>query len=232
MTIMRANNQTFSGNDKNLLIIGDGNTVTGMNCAVHGNRNVLVGMRITVTGNYNTLAGVECTAIGDYNKLPGVRCQAIGDHNLFSGIDGISRGNYNTGSTTASVRSANGHALNISKNVPIDQHGNFMIPNLTAGITTHVASRMLPEPQYVKGPPLSDVTHDYKPDNGNNKTCVICLENAPICIAMPCFHLSYCVKCARRLCFGQNGTDTKERGTVKCACCNLPVDEFKRIYQD
>ena len=68
-------------------------------------------------------------------------------------------------------------------------------------------------------------------DDPDAPKCCICLGNAPICVALPCLHKKFCVKCARYLCYGQDGTERKEVGQVKCPFCNEVVDKFCRVFE-
>ena len=84
---------------------------------------------------------------------------------------------------------------------------------------------------FVEGPLPTDVLHDKSiPDGSDQKACIVCLERVPCCVALPCMHLSYCIACARRMCFGQTGVELYERGKVKCAECRVAVDAIKRTF--
>ena len=77
----------------------------------------------------------------------------------------------------------------------------------------------------VKCPGQEELTHDSlaAPDAS---TCIICLENAPICMAYPCNHLSYCVTCARAL--SLEAGRPKRYGNVPCPKCRTLVKSFER----
>jgi hypothetical protein len=82
---------------------------------------------------------------------------------------------------------------------------------------------------------LDDLSHDVK----KIQTCTIFLENAPICQAIPCMHKSYCVQCARKLCFGAdharitttgNTGIQKHHGELKCnVCCQDVHAPFSEV---
>lgn len=81
--------------------------------------------------------------------------------------------------------------------------------------------------KFVEGPSADEVKHDKVVENDTDPCCVVCLENSPICIATPCNHLSYCVRCSRTLCYGPNGDEEK---TVDCAECRNAVTSIKRVF--
>ena len=83
--------------------------------------------------------------------------------------------------------------------------------------------------KYVKFPSEQEENNDINVASGSGNTCVICLEKAPICVAMPCMHVAYCVACARSMSLRENGRP-KRHGTVKCAKCRQSVDKFARVY--
>lgn len=78
--------------------------------------------------------------------------------------------------------------------------------------------------QQVKVPSES---HEDKPATNLEKTCIICLVNEPVCAALPCGHLNFCVECSRRL--ARENEDSEEQTT--CPTCRAKVEEFKYIHQ-
>lgn len=81
----------------------------------------------------------------------------------------------------------------------------------------------------VQCPTLEEVSHD-KPSPEGSPACVICQERIPICIALPCLHMSYCVACARSLCL-QAETGRPKR-QVQCAKCRQSVDAVSRVFME
>ena len=78
-------------------------------------------------------------------------------------------------------------------------------------------------------PSLADQAHDCVAAAGA-AVCVVCQENAPICIALPCRHMAYCVHCARTLCLDPLTQRARLVGTVVCSKCRRPVKEIGRVY--
>ena len=72
--------------------------------------------------------------------------------------------------------------------------------------------------------------HDKGPAAGG-ATCIICHEKAPICIVMPCMHLSYCVACTRSMCCNTEG-QPKHRSQFKCAKCRQPIHSAARVFAE
>ena len=81
----------------------------------------------------------------------------------------------------------------------------------------------------VQCPSVEDKQHDHLAGNGGG-VCIICQENAPLCAAVPCMHMSYCVSCARSLCCTNTNGEQKRRGDVACAKCRVPVQAISRVF--
>ena len=85
-------------------------------------------------------------------------------------------------------------------------------------------------------PSSDDLTHDHDslpatpPTADKQPTCIVCLERAPICAALPCAHLSFCVACSRTL--GRGNTSNRRGVAASCPKCRTPVQEFKRILME
>jgi hypothetical protein len=57
--------------------------------------------------------------------------------------------------------------------------------------------------------------------------CIICLENCPNFLAVPCGHKKYCATCAKKL------IETADPGKgALCAECRRPVAHFIQVYED
>lgn len=188
---------------------------------------------IVINGDYNIVTGTACIINGDYNNVSGANCIINGDYNLVSGANCINNGDYNNFSKT-NIRSNLNSGIAVQNNYGSGIRVNSFGVN---GFTTHYVSTEAPkhkeaEPKYIEGPTLSDLEHDKKQEDDNGKTCCICLDNIPICIAFPCMHLVYCVSCSRTLCFGSNDTETlKQHGELACAECRAEVRSIKRVFQ-
>lgn len=115
----------------------------------------------------------------------------------------------------------------------LEDNGNVDTINVGGGRKVEVIMRKRErEEEFVDGPTPDQLLHDkIQANEVDGKTCVVCLENEPCCIATPCMHLIYCVKCARNLCFGPDGDNLKKVGEVKCAECRGEVKTIQRVFQ-
>lgn len=238
---MRANKKKFSG--PNLTIHGNDNTITGPNCTMIGNNNKISGPNCTVYGNNNNLSGPNCTAHGDNNTLSGPNCKAYGNNNktLGGGEDGFTTFSIggmrfnNFGGTIGAVGS--GTVVNMSANggMRVFKDGVEQEPFMTSKKKKKSAKRGReddePEINFIEGPSKAELVHD-KEAAENAPTCIICLTNVPCCIAAPCNHLSYCVSCARALCFSNVEDEMpKQVGQQACPKCKKQVDKITRVFE-
>ena len=83
-------------------------------------------------------------------------------------------------------------------------------------------------PNTIKVPDESHLQSDVELVDETAGSCVICLQNKAICVALPCGHLSYCVECSRHMCTNHNSPKTI--GEVRCAHCRHEIHELKRLY--
>lgn len=109
-----------------------------------------------------------------------------------------------------------------SPSVTVDNHRTSS-NRRTFATTTNLSANL-----YVKCPSVAEQEHDRDPALGG-PTCIICHENAPICIAMPCMHMSFCVACSRSMCCDAHG-QPKRRGRVACAKCRQDVHSVARVF--
>ncbi|MBX9636958.1 MAG: hypothetical protein K2Q45_05345 [Nitrosomonas sp.] len=207
------NGQRISGS--NLVVVGDNNLVLGYDNEVYGNENTISGDRVKVWGCRNKIKG-SCAHImvGNDNAIEGVDCQiGLGARNMIR-LPPIRR----------------------VVEAPRPQvHGEYNHERHRPVLTKKRSRENEDEKEvfYVEGPVPTDIVHDKNvPEDasGDQKACIVCLERVPCCVALPCMHLSYCITCAIRLCFGAKGTDLFERGQVKCAECRVSVDAIKRTF--
>jgi hypothetical protein len=207
--------------------------ISGSNLVVVGNNNLILGYDNDVYGNNNTIQGDRVKVWGDKNKIRGSFAK------VFSGSD-----------NTIDCRSGTGQIISLGRNNTFVVHPPPIRPLAARPPPPPVAAappRRLVltikkekkrarddddgEVLFVEGPLPTDVLHDKSiPDGSDQKACIVCLERVPCCVALPCMHLSYCIACARRLCFGQTGVELYERGKVKCAECRVAVDAIKRTF--
>lgn len=146
---------------------------------------------------------------GDYNEIRGDNCVVNGDYNLVTGDYCVINGDYNKVSGANCI-------FNGDNNRRLKKR-EILHP--------------VAEKEYVEGPIPFEIEHDEQQDNKDSATCIICLDNKPCCIALPCMHKKYCVKCARILCFGEDGTGLREIGAVECSECKKKITSIKRVFE-
>lgn len=222
---MRASNKKFTS--PNLHIIGDNNTITGPNCTVTGDNNKLTGPNCTAHGNNNKLTGPNCTAHGDNNTLVGPNCKAHGRNNKVTGPS-FAGGIGNVGDDgPVVVNMSAGGGMRIFKN-GVEQEP-FMVSK-KAKSKKRTAVEAEPEIKFIEGPSKADLANDKESGDGE-ATCIICLTNVPCCIATPCNHMSYCVSCARMLCFTNVEDESpKQVGQQACPKCKKQVEKITRVF--
>jgi hypothetical protein len=256
---MRASNKKFTS--PNLHIIGDNNTITGPNCTVTGDNNKLTGPNCTAHGNNNKLTGPNCTAHGDNNTLVGPNCKAHGRNNKVTGpsfeggnygvaqinvggedgfstfsVGGVRFNNFAGGIGNVGddgpvvVNMSAGGGMRIFKN-GVEQEP-FMVSkdSKKAKSKKRTAVEAEPEIKFIEGPSKADLANDKESGDGE-ATCIICLTNVPCCIATPCNHMSYCVSCARMLCFTNVEDESpKQVGQQACPKCKKQVEKITRVF--
>lgn len=213
---LSVNHATISG--MNCTVRGHHNTVSGMNAKVFGDDNIVSGMNATVKGNRNTVSGMNAKVYGEGNVVTGMGSKSNGTKVKSKvprfNISGATIGHVGSCATVNMFGNGGGMEIIMEDGVPVINHFGDQ------GIRTV----SVPEPQYVEGPTEAELAHDLEGDG-----CVVCLSNRPICIVWPCRHACLCAKCARTLCFGQNG-DPQEVGTVKCPKCRGAAEKILRIH--
>ena len=245
-SVFRANNQTFF--DPSLVIIGNGNIVFGPGCTVAGDNNTLNGLS-KVNGNSNIIHGCHIifgffgpysVVTGNNNIIFGPNITERGNNNILIGQNGqITFHSSNNGTVTVNgveVNDANDvmNQVNwgqfrqafpendLGRNVgPFRSSTYANVPNASQDSTTPI-----------KVPTLADVSNDSIRGPNDGGSCIICLENKAICIALPCAHLRYCVQCARDLCCdgGEGGSIPQNIGQVHCPVCRQDIGEMKRCF--
>ncbi len=89
---------------------------------------------------------------------------------------------------------------------------------------------LLPPPEkkkdkFILVPTIDEVTKHDRSAEGD--PCCLCLENAPVCVILPCMHQCVCCECARLL--GKNGN--AGRGTVTCPKCRAAkIKAIKYVF--
>lgn len=176
---------------------GDSNMVVGNDAIVRGDKNIIVGKRAKVYGNKNKGTGDDAIIEGDKNEWKGEHCGFQGNENTINGQP-----------------VANG----------IDEDDLAMYAIFEEERIREAKKQVAPEnrSKVVECPTDDECAFDKE---SSGKPCVICLTNESICVATPCMHQSYCVKCAIDMTFGP-----KLIGEVLCAVCRVPVHMIKRVF--
>lgn len=84
--------------------------------------------------------------------------------------------------------------------------------------------------EFVEGPIPSDLKFDKEQTNENGPTCIVCMENIPNCVVMPCRHFCLCVKCTRTILFGIDGSSLTKVGECNCPKCRQSVKSIERLH--
>ena len=215
----------------------DGGIIDVPNIVVYGNRNIINGSNVEVHGNFNTITGSYARVWGHRNRIAGESGKLMsGSDNLLTGIWSTTHedctGTGNKIEWTATFPGYKTVSVHLAGPVTLGEGSAMGIgPVVVYAPPKQDKKKKKKSKKYVEGPLPSDVEHDKVPAAEEDaKTCIICLERAPCCVAYPCMHASYCVACARTLCFGESGTELYKRGKVKCAQCREKVDSIKRIF--
>jgi len=159
--------------------------------------------------------GGVCIYIGDYQNISESNVVINGDYNNVSGSNCEINGDYNNVSGSNCI--IHGYYNTISGD-NCESYGDY---------NTKRERKREKITKYVEGPAKFELQYDEPA-----KTCCICLENVPNCIASPCMHMIYCVACARILCFGSKDKEEnlKQHGEVSCAECRKEVHSIKRVF--
>lgn len=250
---------TGNGNNitgQNATVNGNGNNVTGNGSRVNGNGNNVKGNNGRIIGNGNNVSGKDNFVDGNGNHVTGVGNQIQGVGNVAGvggggnvavavGLQGMVFNNNNDDNNivvvnggaissssssdddSSSSSSSNNHPSDEAAQIIDWQNQRDQLPPVNR--SPPISRKRDRETQYVEGPTPEEILHD-EPEPDETLTCVVCLERKRICIALPCLHRSYCVVCARNMCFGANGDGIKEQGDVKCAVCRETVESIKRTF--
>ncbi len=236
----------------NCIIVGHNNNITGSNNEINGNGNKIFGSNYKVWGNGNDITGSNQIVRGDRNKVVGSNCRIWGRNNTLEGTNNLRNGRNvpnNTRDTVVANNSSSNRNFSAVGSGNIVIYDGVFIPSDSEDDSdedeeeedtdsddyieegdSHGYENPDPEPkpkrlkQQVKVPSES---HEDKPATNLEKTCIICLVNEPVCAALPCGHLNFCVECSRRL--ARENEDSEEQTT--CPTCRAKVEEFKYIHQ-
>jgi len=257
-TIFSGPNLTIYGDNNkitgpNCTVTGNNNKITGPNCTVHGNNNKLSGPNCTAHGDNNTLSGPNCKAYGNNNKITGpnfggdTQINVGGDDGVTSfSIGGMRFNNFGGGGGLISTVGDGGSVvvnMSPSGGMRVFKNGVEQEPFMTSKKDKKKKKKKSarasrgrkdedePEIKFIEGPSKAELVQD-KEAADNAPTCIICLTNVPCCIATPCNHLSFCVSCARALCFSNVEDEMpKQVGQQACPKCKKQVDKITRVFE-
>ena len=254
---VNGNNNEIIGS--NALVRGNNNKITGNNAIVHGNNNHGSGSNATIRGNNNKWTGSNCDAIGQNNDVvdstygrrntaapdedrlyqvqeqvalvPWYRYAAdkiIGGGDLVGNYPNAARLDTNIPSTYYTIPA---HYQTTVPTITVDARGRI---TAASGQNLSGSSRASEKVQkYVEGPLVDELKHDVTAadDAKPEDTCLFCMSQVSCCIVLPCRHLCLCIACTRRMVFGENGDEIKERGMVKCPQCRADAKKILRAHK-
>ena len=217
-------NETITGTE--IYVKGNNNTVTGYFCKVTGDSNRVSGSN-DVRGNRNIVEGVACVVRGDGNMVSGEEAKVVGDFNTVIGNGADVRGKNN------SVRGNDCEVWGVDNDVV--GHRNTLNGKPVYRYVDEEEEEEEEERERsvkrVKTIHIPSADHEDKP--ASNKACVVCLVNEPLCAALPCGHLAFCVACSRSLVLDAGTSSKRQDGgglDVVCPICRTKVDEFKYMH--
>lgn len=225
----------------NCTIVGCNNNITGSNNEINGNGNKILGSNSTVFGHGNDVTGSNQIVRGDRNKVIGSNCKTWGSNNTIEGsnnqLNGRNVPNSTRGTAIINNSSSNRNFSAVgSGNIVIydgvfipsddDNHGYRREETDSSDSSEEEDSSedVLPQPKRQKTINIPSESHEDKPAANPEKTCIVCLVNEPVCAALPCGHMNFCVGCSRVMGL-KTGSDTK------CPNCRGKVEEFKYMHQ-
>ena len=80
------------------------------------------------------------------------------------------------------------------------------------------------KPKLITTPSYEDTRHDVKALDDNDRECVVCMDNKPQCITMPCMHIRLCIECGIKM-----GKD-RVVCSVECPVCKTGIVKIERVF--
>lgn len=221
--VIYAEGETFT--QSYLHITGDDNIIRGDNCVIQGNQNEVDGDQCTVMGYKNNVSGDNCAVIGHDNLISGDRNHVTGNYNFLTGNECHASGMANTLTGVNCTAEGSGNMLGRpAPNMTSDEYQNFVAPYIPQ-FASSVAVTPRTDP-LIPCPSQEDAQNDIKAESDATNVCIICRENIPQAVAVPCMHLSYCLGCARTMCCVPSSSSS----SVACAKCRQPATSLTRIF--
>ena len=247
--VINGNNNSITGNSH--VINGDNNFIVGNSCVVNGDNNCVKGDSNIVTGRSNKVTGVACVVKGvgstwngnTVSDRPSNRQNNVVSNEVFNQFFGVplttsvNFGNLVTqttnpnGTTTWGFSGANHGVRTVNNN---NQGGAVFHGNVTFTEDVTPARDRDRDSNRNRNrdrdpPPQPAVTEypdawEQEPEEGREKRdkCVICLTREVCVIALPCGHISTCVKCCRE--------SRPLQGQADCAVCRKKVTKYQRTF--
>ena len=249
------NNNNIRGN--HVSVYGNRNTVDGPSALVEGNQNNVSGSFPKVNGHSNVVHGNNASVRGNSNRVSGRFTSAYGDRNRVTGEYASATGLENQVEHQGLplldqreqahdfLRQVQQHAMQqlrqqqelLANMFPRRLNRHAAAAAAAAAAATALAadasaSVAVPAEELVEVPGEEELQFDERIDEDDVEApcCVICREQVPICVAMPCMHMAYCVACARRLCTDNHTGQPKPKGQVECCKCRKSVHAMRRVF--
>lgn len=239
----------FRGDDMNIsrpraVVIGDRNKVSGDGSIVKGNRNTVVGAGSTVAGDSNFVWADMSAVVGVNNTVNGSRAVVKGHNNHISGKNLkyiLATDTFDYEFTDEECQRALSHsewaAEVIAKSGIVKEGRPMDVVEIT--FARFREDDTITQPGGPLGPStiaqtdindVKDLVYGLENRTEGDPACIICINNPPDVIAMPCGHMHFCGPCVVGLC-SQNGLSSERSGMVKCPVCAADVWKFGRVYQ-
>jgi len=231
--VINGSNNKIRGNSN--VINGSNNKIFGKNHVVNGSNNIITGDNCKVEGSNNTVDGDNCTVTGANNTVKGAACIVKGTNNTWNGnkvADTASsvvfdRTSYGPPSWVnfGVMNNTNGEGLPdefFNRLGRARFHWNVIFDNNNNNNNNQNRTRDRdPAPPRIKDTIYPDVWKEEPEEAPDGKEkCVICLTRGVCVIALPCAHISICVKCC---------LETK-RPKAECAICRKKVEKYQRAF--
>lgn len=115
-----------------------------------------------------------------------------------------------------------GRALGFAATSSVVSIGHVYPGDVTMRVDNNLPVPASPPPPTPRLPSLDDCAHDIAlPEDAMEETpsCLVCLDNQPICIVIPCFHKCICCACANALL------------KYECPKCRIAFSQIARVFE-
>jgi hypothetical protein len=206
--VVNGNNNTIFANS--CVVNGSNNKVNGDNCKVTGSNNIVVGAGCAVKGSNNTWNG---------NKVANIANESGGIRNFFGGSSMIiNYGNMVGHNTDEQSNVFYGHNFEVQfRNAVLSRDRN----NDNNNNNNRNRDRDRDDkPKEEKTTYPDDWKDEPEEAREGKEKCVICLTREVSVIALPCAHISLCVKCCRK----------NRKTPAECVVCKTKVTKYQRVF--